>query len=474
MVENIVLEEIEVLRHEANKKLDPKKKAPLGQFMTPYPIAEFMASLFTNKKNVVLLDGGAGIGSLTMACSQVLELDKVEAWEIDPVMLSYLEVNLNKLNVPFEIHPKDFILDVVERIQARVEPKFTNAILNPPYKKINQNSEHRLACRDVGIETVNLYTCFFALAIKQMKQNGEIVIIIPRSFCNGAYYKPFREFLLNECSIDLIHNFESRKQAFKDDEVLQENVIFKVTKGKKQGNVIISYSHDSTFKDITTKEFPFDVIVKPKDKEFFIHIPTEELVENETLFEKSLAELGISASTGPVVDFRVKEYWSMEPTENTAPLLYPHHFTSDGFQYPKTTKKPNGLVRCPEVDKWLMKSGNYVIVKRFSAKEERRRVVAYIVDEERLPYSHFGFENHWNVFHIKKSGLPKDVAKGLACFLNSTILDDYFRVFSGHTQVNATDLKNMKYPNIEKLKELGKKYREDMNQEEIDKIVMEL
>jgi adenine-specific DNA-methyltransferase len=468
---NIIVEE---LRHEANLKLDPKKKSSLGQFMTPYPIAEFMASLFTNKENVELLDAGAGIGSLTLASSKKLQINRIEAWEIDPVMISYLENNFKSLEIPNEIHNKDFILDTVERIKAGVQPSFTNAILNPPYKKINQHSDHRLACREMGIESVNLYTCFFALAILQLKKNGEIVIIIPRSFCNGAYYRPFREFLLKECSIDLIHNFESRKKAFKDDEVLQENVIIKATRGKKQGNVVISFSHDGTFEDTTTKELPFEEIVKPDDKESYIHIPTEDLVANEGLFEKSLLDLGLSVSTGPVVDFRVKDYWSMEPQKDTAPLLYPHHFTTEGFQYPKETKKPNALNRCPDVDKWLMKAGEYVLVKRFSAKEERRRVVAYLINSDKLPYSHFGFENHWNVFHIKKCGLKTEIASGLACFLNSTILDDYFRVFSGHTQVNATDLKNMKYPSIEKLAQLGKLYQESMTQEQIDNLVMEL
>ncbi len=470
-----MIKEIENLRHEANQRLDPKKKGPLGQFMTPFPIAEFMASLFTNKKNVSLLDGGAGIGSLTLACSEVLQIDKIEAWEIDPVMLEYLENNLRKLNISFEVHKEDFILDVVKKIQAKSNKKFTNAILNPPYKKINQKSEHRLACRDIGIESVNLYTCFFALAIRLLEKDGEIVIIIPRSFCNGAYYKPFRELLLHECSIDLIHTFESRKQAFKDDDVLQENVIFKATRGKKQGEVIISHSQDSTFKDITSKSAPFESIVKPKDRESFIHIPTDEPVVNESVFEKTLAELGITASTGPVVDFRMKEHWSMEPSEDTAPLLYPHHFTSNRFfEYPKETKKPNGLIRSPDVDRWLMKAGDYVLVRRFSAKEEKRRVVAYLIDSEKLPYSHFGFENHWNVLHIKKEGLNKELAKGLACFLNSTILDDYFRVFSGHTQVNCTDLRTLKFPSIDKLLALGKQYRDDLSQEEIDKLIEKL
>ncbi len=46
-------------------------------------------------------------------------------------------------------------------------------------------------------------------------------------------------------------------------------------------------------------------------------------------------------------------------------------------------------------------------------------------------------------------------AKGLAAYLNSTLVDAYFRQFSGHTQVNATDLRNLKYPDLATLKRIG-------------------
>ena len=51
-----------------------------------------------------------------------------------------------------------------------------------------------------------------------------------------------------------------------------------------------------------------------------------------------------------------------------------------------------------------------------------------------------GFENHLNVFHQHKHGLPDNLAHGLAAFLNTTAVDEHFRRFNGHTQVNATDL----------------------------------
>ena len=465
---------IDDLRLQTNIKLDPKNKSKLGQFMTPSVIANYMASLFSkNKTHVKLLDCGAGIGSLSISAIKVLkEISLVELWEIDPIMQMQLKENLQNIAVNFSIHNNDFIFDAVKNIKSGNGERYTHAIINPPYKKISSSSEHRKEIRKVGIETVNLYSAFLALTIMLMEKDGEIVAIIPRSFCNGPYYKPFREMVLKECSIEHIHVFESRNKAFQDDDVLQENIIIKLVKNKKQGNVEISQSTDHEFHDYQSSTHQYKDVVKLNDSEYFIHIPTDEQVENNILFAVPLTELGLGVSTGPVVDFRMKEYLEQDPTEGAVPLLYPHHFVDGKFQYPKEHKKANAIRVAPDSKKWLMPNdGYYVIVKRFSAKEEKRRVVAYIVNPDEIQKEWIGFENHWNVFHIKKHGFEKSIAMGLACFLNSTELDNHFRVFSGHTQVNATDLKNMKYPTMKTLKALGKLYQISMNQKEIDELL---
>ncbi|KAE9837951.1 SAM-dependent methyltransferase, partial [Escherichia coli] len=88
--------------------------------------------------------------------------------------------------------------------------------------------------------------------------------------------------------------------------------------------------------------------------------------------------------------------------------------------------------------------------------EEKRRVVASLVDPAAFGnHSVLGFENHMNLFHENKRGLPEALARGLAVFLNTTAVDEHFRRFNGHTQVNATDLKLMKYPSRDTLIELG-------------------
>ena len=65
---------VEHIRKTTNAKLNPKKKSELGQFMTPSVIAEYMASLFDDhKKEIKLLDCGAGIGSLTISAAKKLK-----------------------------------------------------------------------------------------------------------------------------------------------------------------------------------------------------------------------------------------------------------------------------------------------------------------------------------------------------------------------------------------------------------------
>ncbi|GAI75554.1 unnamed protein product [marine sediment metagenome] len=157
------------------------------------------------------------------------------------------------------------------------------------------------------------------------------------------------------------------------------------------------------------------------------------------------------------------------------PLVYPCHF-KDGFvRWPaESGKKPNAIVSSDQTRGLLVPGGHYVLTKRFTAKEERRRVVAAIYDPHRVEAPLVGFENHLNYFHARGAGLPPTLARGLAVFLNSSMFDRYFRLFSGHTQVNATDLRKMRYPSREQLIRVGGHVTQRIpHQEKIDAILKE-
>ena len=464
------LERAESLRREISPRIAQKRKAELGQFMTPSSVARFMASLFPRNegRNCRLLDAGAGIGALSCAfldrwTEGGFDFDSVDvfAYEIDESLRSHLCQNLSAYNrVRSHVFGGDFI-ELSDQPLLSDHTEYTHAILNPPYKKISSDSDHRHALRNLGIETVNLYSAFVALAVAQASPNGQIVAIVPRSFCNGPYYRPFRDFILSRAALRHMHLFESRNQAFRDDDVLQENIIIRLERGAEQGSVTISTSTDDRFADVVTHEHAFDRIVHDDDAERFIHVPTtpgKSIVELSAAVCSSLEEIGIQVSTGPVVDFRLRKHLRDNPESGTVPLLYAGHFTSGGTEWPKLgAKKPNAICRNSETERWLYPNGCYCVVRRFSAKEEKRRIIASVVDPVRFGDAPaLGFENHLNVFHENKRGLPNALADGLAAFLNTAAVDENFRRFNGHTQVNATDLRMMKYPSRATLIKLGK------------------
>jgi len=481
-----LLEQAEAVRKEVGQQISQKRKSELGQFMTPATVARFMASLFSPStlKTAWLLDSGAGMGALSAAALDrfaggfPFQHVQVVVYEIDPKLRELLAQTLAKyqgrFNIDISVRRGDFIEEAVNMI-FQGEERFTHAILNPPYKKIHSASRHRFLLRRVGIETVNLYSAFVALTIELMRPGGQVVAIMPRSFCNGPYYRPFRELILAKTAIKQIHLFAARNRAFRDDDVLQENIIILLERDAIQGNVTVSTSTDDSFTDIASHVYPFERIVFSDDPERFIHIPTSperNNLETSPAIRCSLSNLGLEVSTGPVVDFRLKPHLRQMPERGTVPLLYPGNFKGQSIDWPNPgAKKPNAILWNAETEKWLYPNGCYVVVRRFSSKEEKRRVMASVVCPDAFNGSRMlGFENHLNVFHIGKQGIPEDLGRGLAVFLNSTAVDEQFRVFSGHTQVNATDLRLLKYPSREVLTRIGTwaKAQGELTQRKVD------
>ncbi|MFY0572808.1 Eco57I restriction-modification methylase domain-containing protein [Archangium lansingense] len=492
-----LVDQVELLRQAANRELDPEQRSEFGQFMTPAPVARRMASFFeVRRPNFRLLDAGAGVGSLTAAwVAEMLsrphrpESISVTAYEVDELLVKSLRRTMAlcedlcaQYGVRFEstVHQKDFIEAGVSLLNSELfvssRPDFDCTILNPPYRKLNTGSRQRLLLDSIGAGTTNLYTAFLSLAVRLLAPEGEMVAITPRSFCNGRYFRPFRADFLSKMALRELHVFESRKAAFAADDVLQENVIVHAVKERQGQHLTVSSSSGADTGDSTNRQVPFTQVVRPDDPEQFIHVSPSRLddhvVERLGKLTHSLADLGLTVSTGRVVDFRAREHLRPAAGPDTVPLIWPGHLSGGRVAWPKDFKKPNALAVDPETDALLVPAGTYVLVKRISAKEEKRRVSAAVFDPQHVPCERVGFENHLNYFHLNGGGLPPTLARGLAVFLNSTLLDTYFRQFSGHTQVNAGDLRNLKYPSRQQLETLGQSISDSLSaQDEIDAVI---
>lgn len=472
-----LLHRSEVRRVQALVSLDGEAQTRLGQFFTPERAATLIADLpgLPTSGRLRVLDPGAGSGALSAAIaarvlreSPNLELEIV-AVELDEAVARVLCETLADIGqtfaaAGFKAQGHAVIGDYIElstsllRRNETLSDQFDLVIMNPPYMKLTSSSAYRRALAVRGAECPNLYAAFLALGVDALASGGQLVAITPRSFANGPYFGQFRGYVLDRLALDRLHVFESRSTVFSDTGVLQENIIFSGTRDGQRDNVTVSVSKghlDESLDRVVT----YADVVRPGDSDRFIRILSDDndtsAAETMATMPATLTDLGIRVSTGRVVDFRSRECLTSFDEAGAYPLIYPGNVRSGIVEWPRQLNKAQGFVSWSDKDsKLLLPPGYYVIIKRFSAKEERRRVVAAVWDPEAVA-GPVAFENHLNVIHADGGGLERDLAIGLSYWLNSTLVDLFFRTFSGHTQVNASDLRSLRFPKLDDLRVLG-------------------
>ena len=257
-----------------------------------------------------------------------------------------------------------------------------------------------------------------------LKQGRKVtlVAITPRSFCNGPYFKAFRENIFSKSSLTEIHLFNSRNSIFNYDKVLQENIIFKLIKSIKRDLIKVKFSDDITCTEkIKSKFFDYKSIINYNDPNLFIHIPSSDqfnkIVYTMSQLKYFLSDVGIEVSTGKIVDFRNKEYLKENSQINTVPLIYPFNFKNGNIEWPIiNSRKPNYIEYQDHISNLFLISDFYVLCKRFSSKEEKKRIVAVLYNPEKNNFKKIGFENHINYFHANGKGLSKHLAIGLILY----------------------------------------------------------
>jgi adenine-specific DNA-methyltransferase len=467
-----------------------------GQYFTPLEIGEFMASLFTIRHgSLSILDPGAGTGILTAAfCDRVLSTGspvhlRVEAYENDTAVIPILtkllgaaarEFKKKESELSFVIHEDDFVTANAHQIKqpdlfgsASTGEKFDYVIANPPYFKIAGESRQARAMDDVVAGQPNIYSLFLALGVSLLKPDGEIVFISPRSFCSGLYFRRFRQWLLSRSTIRQIHSFQSRVGLFEHDSVLQENVIFKLENGVTADSasqpIKVTVSKDKDFSRSDKLHVDRSTIIFEKNGDVFIRVPASlhdlSVIRAVDSWPFTLNGLGFEISTGPVVAFRATEFLSAsdQASPKFAPLLWSHNLQGLNVVWPLAKNGKAQSIRIGEPSRTLLLPvKNYVLLKRFTSKEQARRLYAAVLRAAQFPHELVGMENHLNYVYRPHGDMTEDEAYGLAALFNSQLLDDYFRTLNGHTQVNATEIRTMPMPTLSEIVELGKLIRADV------------
>jgi len=497
-----------------SSQVTAEHKKGLGQFFTPMKIASFMAGFAAmDKEMITILDPGCGIGILSAAvCEKLLTGNhKIKnialvAFETDVQILPLAEqcfdylrewIHQKKIGFTWLLVKNDFILHNSSLLGKKevVAESYDIVISNPPYFKLPKDDSRVIAAKEVIFGQPNIYSIFLILAARLLNEHGKLIFITPRSFCSGNYFRLFRETFFSLVSLRIIHLFNSRKEAFKRDKVLQENII--VVASRKQPSEIgqpelslaitepkITISSSQGINDLAesrVKEYNWSQLINMDSQQKILHLPSSEIDEQIISIFKtwtgSLNTYGLEISTGPVVDFRSLPMIKSEELPGTVPLIWLHNIESMTFIWPRTTAykgkdKDQYIISNEESASRLITNKNYIFVRRFSSKDDNRRLIAAPYFTKALPtYPSLGVENHLNYIYNKEGDLSETEAYGLSALLNSRLFDLYFRTFNGNINVSATELRDFPLPDITLIRELGESIRQAGGNGDIDSLV---
>lgn len=465
---------------------DAHKKA-WGQYFTPPELAGFMAGLPrpTNDARIRILDPGAGTGSLGLALSRaILEREPDKAVELYCVeseagAVKELRSALAAARLAFgerfsaSVIEQDFLELATPRRGGPSLPPIDVAVANPPYFKMSPRDPR-------GGDAPNIYARFMEVAAKLLGEGGQLCFVVPRSYASGHYFRRFRRRFHDFMQLEHVHVFESRSAAFKRDDVLQENIVVLYSKRRPtpSGRVTITVSAGITdLGERRTVNCRRHELVAD-DENAVVSLPTTstatKLLRRFCVLPNSLEDLGLQVSTGPVVPFRATEFLAdAECGEPTVPLLWLQHVHRGRVDWPLGRPfRKHEHIRRGAGPKLLVPTANYVILRRFSAKEESRRLTAAPMLGAEWKTDEIGLENHLNYIHRPGARLSVTEAHGLAALLNSRILDEYFRIASGNTQVSATELRALRLPALEAIEAFGRRIaRQAPSEDQIEDMV---
>lgn len=444
------------------------KRKKYGQFFTNVTTAQFMATLFDfdlSKPTLSILDAGAGSGILSAALiERLMQIEykgdiQLTCYETDEQVIPLLKSNLDLIKtqygISYEIRQENYITSQVfekDTLFGGDNNIYDYIIGNPPYLKIPKDADEAKAMPSVCYGAPNLYFLFWAMGIHNLKKNAELVYIVPRSWTSGAYFKQFRQYMFANSVITDIHLFESRDKVFDGESVLQETIIVKVKKTTEKPEYInMTSSSTSTFDDVVKFAAPYETIVAPNQ---YVYLATNDqdvkVLNQINHFETTLPELNMRMQTGIIVDFRTREVLRDQLEDDSYPLFYSQHIKEGRVVWPLGKE---GEVIKTDRKGYLQENSDFLMVKRFTSKEEKRRLQCGIYLKKR--YSQFPYISTQNKINFIKCDSPC-VTYGLYVLLNSTLYDSYYRILNGSTQVNSSEINQIPVPKREIIEEMGR------------------
>lgn len=276
---------------------------------TPPEISELMIKIISKPKESVILDTGFGNGIFLEKLSQSAFHD-IEGIEINKELYSKVKRNFPNKN-----------LDNDDFITWKSPKKYDIIIGNPPYLHFNSlPSEMQKRVRKLTkTGESDIYYAFIIKAIDLLKENGELIYIVPYGFLYNTHAETVRRQIVTNGFIDLIIDLDEVKLFMGEN---PETIIFRYQKNsaksskkmeilriktkKANTNEILSKALKSLNEKKSNELFEYfqrDIFTDPNES--WSSYPQIKIPEYQ--FLKELAYVGVGFVSGFDLAFRIEE-----------------------------------------------------------------------------------------------------------------------------------------------------------------------
>jgi adenine-specific DNA-methyltransferase len=487
--------------HDYLHLVSQQMRKQLGQFVTPNAIVKYMlrASGWVEDANILdkrFADPACGSGVFLLEAVRVYlgalrrAGQPMETWyprmvtqfiglDLDPIACMYTRFNLGLVLAPAILlwaqeHPGSALpalpvhcLDTLQALAANLSApslfsydhsavtlrgSFDFVIGNPPYYKTG-HLEQRL--QNVFRESLyghpNAYGLFLHAGLEMVRPGGVLGYIIPRSMLSGLYFKNLRRFVEKTAVLEEVTLMAARKKVFED--VLQGTMILVARRRPAEPalvrTAVVRSPADLRAGSLAPARVTQDKIVRQlnglsvwfvSDSERTYRILDKIIGQHPLLSSRAV---GCIAKTGTIVWNRVKPLLRVAPDDQCLPLVWATDVGRFAFSFASASAtRPSYLARQASTQA-LLHHGLALLVQRVTADEQPHRLVACVPESFCAQHSTGYFvENHLNVVARVQAETGVDLYYLLA-MLNSDVMEFFFRMMNGNTQVSATELNLM-------------------------------
>lgn len=327
-------------------------------------------------------------------------------------------------------------LAAMDQAPARV------VVMNPPYGRVRLGEVERARFESVLFGHANLYGLFLGAALDGLDDRGVIAALVPTSFTSGRYFTRLRQQIAERAPLRQIGFVSHRSGVFAS--VLQETCLAVLS--REPADVVqVTAITAAGLEDVA------QVPARGDDHAWVLPRRAREapIAAAAAAMPLTLSGAGWRASTGPLVWNRRRADLHPRAAADRCYVIWGADCEGGALHRDRARNTMRYLaVRGHSDEKVMVLDEPAVLVQRTTAPEQRRRLVAAVLDQNFLDQvpgrGGVVVENHVNV--LRPTTCPALSQDLLGRLLATTTMDQLIRCISGSVALSAYELESLPLP----------------------------